>query len=189
MVYWLNYRTKCPGVADFCYFWHHSYEVNLISMKHWVYPSPTDPEWTIVGEARVLHTTKHLHSGTFVFNCVMFMFRSKGLGNSVSFLSRVLRKKNTGAEASTPNINMTQSKTKVLERRCFVVCLRISCILSTSQQWSSRKVMHDVHSSKKIGERIRRIPFHGVAALRAFGIEEGNAFRDCIDSLLIDLEG
>ena len=37
-------------------------------------------------------------------------------------------------------------------------------------------------------ERIRRIPSHGVAALRAFGIEQGNPFRDCIDSLLIDLE-
>ncbi len=29
------------------------------------------------------HTTKHLHSGTFVFNCVMFMFQSRGLGNNV----------------------------------------------------------------------------------------------------------
>ena len=33
------------------------------------------------------HTTKHLHSGTFVLNCVMFMFRSGGLGNNVFFLS------------------------------------------------------------------------------------------------------
>ncbi len=39
---------------------------------------------------------------------------------------------------------------------------------------------------KKV-ERIRRIPSHGVAALRAFGIDRGNPFRDCIDSLLIDL--
>ncbi len=45
------------------------------------------------------------------------------------------------------------------------------------------------HSGRKNVERIRRIPSHGVAALSAFGIEEGNPFRDCIDSLLIDLEG
>ncbi len=45
------------------------------------------------------------------------------------------------------------------------------------------------HSGKKKVERIRRIPFHRVAALDAFGIEGGNPFRDCIDSLLIDLEG
>ncbi len=38
-------------------------------------------------------------------------------------------------------------------------------------------------------ERIRRIPSHGVAALRAFGIDRGNPLRDCIDSLLIDLQG
>ncbi len=31
------------------------------------------------------HTTKHLHSGTFVLNCVMFIFRSGGLGNSCFF--------------------------------------------------------------------------------------------------------
>ena len=36
---------------------------------------------------------------------------------------------------------------------------------------------------------MRKIPSHGVAALSAFGIKEGNTFRDCIDSLLIDLEG
>ncbi len=46
-----------------------------------------------------------------------------------------------------------------------------------------------VHSGKKIVEWIRRIPFHGVAALSAFGIEEDNPFRDCIDRLLIGLEG
>ena len=40
--------------------------------------------------------------------------------------------------------------------------------------------------AKKV-ERIRRIPSHGVAALSAFGIEEGNPFRDCIDSLTIEL--
>ncbi len=45
------------------------------------------------------------------------------------------------------------------------------------------------HSGKKKVEWIRRIPFHGVAALSAFGIEEGNPFRDCLNSLLIDLEG
>ena len=27
MVYWLNYRPKGPEVADFCYFWHHNYQV------------------------------------------------------------------------------------------------------------------------------------------------------------------
>ncbi len=31
------------------------------------------------------HTTKHLHSGTFVLNGVMFMFRSGGLGNGCFF--------------------------------------------------------------------------------------------------------
>ncbi len=31
------------------------------------------------------HTTKYLHSPTFVLNCVMFMFRGGGLGNSVFF--------------------------------------------------------------------------------------------------------
>ncbi len=31
------------------------------------------------------HTTKQLHSGTFVLNRVMFMFRSGGLGNSCFF--------------------------------------------------------------------------------------------------------
>ena len=31
----------------------------------------------------VIHTTKHLHSGTFVLNRVMFMFRCGGLGNIV----------------------------------------------------------------------------------------------------------
>ena len=46
-----------------------------------------------------------------------------------------------------------------------------------------------VHSGKKNVERIRIIPSHGVAALSAFGIEGGNPFRDCIDNLLIDLEG
>ncbi len=40
---------------------------------------------------------------------------------------------------------------------------------------------------KKV-EWTRRIPFHRVAALSAFGIEEGNPFRDCIDSLLIDFD-
>ncbi len=43
--------------------------------------------------------------------------------------------------------------------------------------------------AKKKVEWIRRIPFHRVAALGAFGIEELDPFRDCIDSLLIDLEG
>ena len=33
----------------------------------------------------IYHTTKHLHSGTFVLNCVMFMFRSGGLGNRCFF--------------------------------------------------------------------------------------------------------
>ena len=46
-----------------------------------------------------------------------------------------------------------------------------------------------LHSGKIKVEWIRRIPFHGVAASSAFGIEEGNPFRDCIDSLLIHLEG
>ncbi len=46
-----------------------------------------------------------------------------------------------------------------------------------------------IHSGEKKVKRIRRIPYHGVAALSAFGIEEGNPFRDWIDSLLIDLEG
>ena len=35
---------------------------------------------------------------------------------------------------------------------------------------------------KKV-EQIGRIPSHGVAALSAFGIEEGNPFRDCIVKL------
>ncbi len=34
----------------------------------------------------VKHTTKHPHPGTFVSNCVLFMFQSGGLGNSVFFL-------------------------------------------------------------------------------------------------------
>ncbi len=38
-----------------------------------------------------------------------------------------------------------------------------------------------VHSGKKKVERIRRIPPQRVAALSAFGIEQGNAFRDCIE--------
>ena len=46
-----------------------------------------------------------------------------------------------------------------------------------------------LHSGKKKVETIWRIPSHGVAVLGAFGIEGGNPFRDCIDSLLIDLEG
>ncbi len=46
-----------------------------------------------------------------------------------------------------------------------------------------------LHSGKENVERIRRIPSRGVAALRAFGIDRGNPFRDCIDSLLIDLQG
>ena len=37
------------------------------------------------------------------------------------------------------------------------------------------------HTLVKKVEWIRRIPFHGVATLSAFGIEEGNPFRDCID--------
>ena len=51
------------------------------------------------------------------------------------------------------------------------------------------ELLNQVHSGKKKVERIRRIPSHGVAALRAFGIDRGNPFRDCIDSLLIDLQG
>ena len=35
----------------------------------------------------LFHTAKHLHSGTFVLNCVMFMFWGGGLGNSVFFFS------------------------------------------------------------------------------------------------------
>ncbi len=38
-------------------------------------------------------------------------------------------------------------------------------------------------------EWIRRLPSHRVAASSTLGIEEGNPFRDCIDSLLIDLKG
>ncbi len=45
------------------------------------------------------------------------------------------------------------------------------------------------HTLAKKVERIRRMPSHGVAALSASGIEKRNPFRDCIDSLLIDLEG
>ena len=40
------------------------------------------------------------------------------------------------------------------------------------------------HYGKK-NERLRRTLSHGVAALSAFGIEQGNPFRDFIDSLLI----
>ncbi len=43
-----------------------------------------------------------------------------------------------------------------------------------------------LHSGKKNVERIRRTPSHGVATLGAFGIDQGNPFRDYIDSLLID---
>ncbi len=39
---------------------------------------------------------------------------------------------------------------------------------------------HNYTLAKKV-ERIRRIPSHGVAALSAIGIEQGNPFRDCID--------
>ncbi len=42
--------------------------------------------WSFNNNASI-HTTRHLHSGTIVLNCVMFMFRSWGLGNSVCFLS------------------------------------------------------------------------------------------------------
>ncbi len=42
---------------------------------------------------------------------------------------------------------------------------------------------------KEMVERIRRIPSHRVAALSAFGIAQADHFRDCIGSLLIDLEG
>ncbi len=50
-------------------------------------------------------------------------------------------------------------------------------------------VKHYCYTLAKKVERIRRIPSHGVAALSAVGIEQGNPFRDCIDSLLSDLEG
>ncbi len=46
-----------------------------------------------------------------------------------------------------------------------------------------------MHSDKNKVEWIMRIPSHRVAALRAFGIDRGNPFRDCIDNLLIDLQG
>ena len=45
------------------------------------------------------------------------------------------------------------------------------------------------HTVGKKVERIGRVPFHGVAALSAFGIEQGNPFRDGIESILIDLDG
>ncbi len=46
-----------------------------------------------------------------------------------------------------------------------------------------------LHSDKNKVERIRRIPSHRVAALHACGIDRGTPFRDCIDNLLIDLQG
>ncbi len=55
--------------------------------------------------------------------------------------------------------------------------------------WTWNTVGNKLHPGKKKVERIRRIPSHGVAALRAFGIDQANPFRDCIDSLLIDLQG
>ncbi len=45
------------------------------------------------------------------------------------------------------------------------------------------------HTLAKKVERIGRISFHWVAASSVFGIEEENPFRDCIDSLLVDLKG
>ena len=57
------------------------------------------------------------------------------------------------------------------------------------ETFTTAKQSEKQHSAKNKVERIRRIPPHGVAALSTFGNEQGNPFRDCIDSLQIDLEG
>ncbi len=51
------------------------------------------------------HTTKHLHSGTFVLNCVMFMFRSGNLSNGCFF----------------PQLLFTPKRGQVMST-CFAVC-------------------------------------------------------------------
>ncbi len=63
-----------------------------------------------------IHTTKHLHSGTFVLHCVMFMFRSGGLGKSCFFPCKIiinmtfLKKKHSGctlhSETRSGNVNL-----------------------------------------------------------------------------------
>ena len=58
-------------------------------------------------------------------------------------------------------------------------------------KWHSSSNSYDelLHSGKKKVEWIKRILSHGVAAWNTFEMDQGNPFRDCIDSLLIDLEG
>ncbi len=55
-----------------------------------------------------------------------------------------------------------------------------ACIDLTETDLSANSCQGHTLWQKKV-EWIRRIPLHGVAALSAFGIEEGNPFRDCID--------
>ena len=73
---------------------------------------------------KAYHTTKHLHSGTFVLNCVMFMFWKKTL-----LPWPPLR-----------NITMKQFKTKVPVWRAFVVWYGLGADLNTSKGWSQNRV-------------------------------------------------
>ncbi len=65
-------------------------------------------------------------------------------------------------------------------------CNSYNLFLSFKVVYNNYKTI--AHSGKKKVARIRRISSHMVAELSAFGIEQGNPFRDCIDSLLIDWE-
>ena len=51
----------------------------------------------------------------------------------------------------------------------------------TTVTWCIRRSLRftALHSGKKKVERIRRIPYHGIAALSAFWIEEGNQVNTC----------
>ncbi len=73
----------------------------------------------------------------------------------------------------------------------FGLCMPLTCQISAILDLTpfSDVSIFALHSGKKKVERIRRMPCNGIAALGAFGIAEGNPFRDCIGSLLIDLEG
>ena len=86
--------------------WFTNYKAKILHVWKYLY---------VASSVSPRHTTKHLHSGIFVLNCGMFIFRSGGLGNSV------LRKNTLLPRPPLRNINMTQFKTKIPEWRCFVV--------------------------------------------------------------------
>ena len=89
----------------------------------------------------------------------------------------------TSETSQTP---VTSIKTQLLAQKQMLYRLSITYLISLG---FVHNILHYIHSGKKKVERIRRIPSHGVAALLAFGFDQANPFRDCIDSLLIDLQG